>query len=623
MTSFFLSGATSRLVQRFWLRSGVFALLFLTSHAWAISFDASSIGYHPNGSKLAVLKDVPETQNVEVVLYDPARRNPKFPLLMGAAVYKVTKMTPIPNKDQGPQARTLLLDFSDFTQPGTYELRVEGTDTKSKPLQINEFLYWDALKPVLKSFYFQRCGQDVDAKQQGIYHLACHLDEARLLDSNGQVSAEEKDVAGGWHNGGDYARYVTSTALSAARLMALYEMNPKAFKYFRMGYPLIEPGLGHVDDFHHEVKAGLDWLLAMQRRDGAVYRKVAGEQWPGTVMPEDDTQPRYVFGVSTQDTANFAAVMAMATRSFKKADLGYSVKTLLAAEKAWDFLQKHPKPMVLRSEKDFTGSGEFLDLQADSDAPYRLWAAAELYITTGKEPYHQAFLSYLNQVPITVFSWQNPAIQGVMDYLSYAPDRHEDVSKALKGRIVSLADEIAQRIEKNVWPSGLKQYPKSSNLIVAERAAVLLNAYQLTGQERYRNLASQSVQYLFGINPLGMTFVTGVGDRSVAHPFHRWMEVANKVLPGYMVDGPNEAPTDGKTPRGLGPLSYTDHAKAFSVNEATLLNNAALAYLLGALNHAYNKAQEQEAPTTPAPLHYELAPERPAKKGAAKSHPRK
>lgn len=584
--------------------------------AWALSVELSSIGYHPNAPKLAILKDVPETkEQIEVTIFDPNRRNPKFPFVLGATAYRITKLIPVPHKGQGPQAQTFLLDFSDFDKPGTYEIRVEGTDVKSAPLQISEFLYWDNLKPVLKSFYYQRCGQDVEARQQQVYHLACHVKEAVVLDKNGQPSEEEKDVGGGWHNGGDYARYATSTALSAARLMALYEIDPKSFKYFRMEYPLFEPGLGLVDDFHHEVKAGLDWLMAMQRRDGAIYRKVAGKEWPGNVLPENDEQQQYIFGVSTQDTANFAATMAMATRSFKKADLGYSVKALLAAEKAWDFLEKTPRPFAVRSQLDFSGSGEFLPLEGIDDAPHRLWAAAELYVTTGKEKYHQYFLEHLKDVPLTAFTWQNPAIQGLLDYVLLAPSPDARVASAIKSRIVELADQVMSRLSTGVWPNGSFPYSKSSNRILVENLNVVLAAYRLTGQDRYRDQVSKAIQWVYGINPLGMTYVTGTGERSVKHPAHRWMAISGKTLPGYLVDGPNEAPTDGVTPKGIGPLSYTDSAKASSVNESTLLNNAELAYLLGSLNHAYNKAETVQ-PSVPAPLQYELAPERPAKKSS-------
>lgn len=598
-------------------------LITTSMPGWAISFETVSIGYHTQGSKLAVLKDVPESQNVNVVLYDPAKRNPKFPVLLGAVVAKIDNVKVIPQStQQGPEFRTLLVDFSNFQQPGKYELRLEGSDVKSQPIQISDFLYWDNLKPVFKSFYYQRCGQDVESRQPEVYHLACHVEEASLLDNSGQVTDEAKDVAGGWHNGGDYTRYVTSTALSAGRLMALYELNPKAFKFFRMEYPLFEPGLGLTDDFHHEIKSGLDWLLTMQRRDGAVYRKVAGKQWPAKILPENDEQTDYIFGVSTQDTANFAAAMAMATRSFKKAELGYSIKTLLAAEKAWDFLEAHPQTLTVHSDLDFAGSGEFLDPQAENDAPYRLWAASELYLTTGKEKYYEAFLSYLKEVPVTGFSWRNPSIQGMMDYLLYAHNPNETVVKSLKSRIASLANQVASDIDNNVWPSGLKQYPKSSNLLVVERAALLVNAYKLTGQVRYRDTASRSISYLYGINPLGMTYVTGAGAHAVAHPAMRWMESSEKTLPGYLVDGPNEAANDGKTPKNLGARSYIDNAKATAVNESTLLNNAGLVYLLGSLNDSYNTATET-APSAPSPLNYELAPERPVKKGSKSARPKK
>lgn len=593
------------------------ALLMLVAPVHAVTFKFSAIGYHPLGAKVAVVEDIPEDQHVELVLFDPVRRNPRIPLLLGTTVFKIDRVKAIQTKQMGPGTKSLLVDFSDFKEPGSYELRLEGTDIKSEPVRITEFLYWDTLKPVVKTFYFQRCGQDVEDRSLKMFHSACHIRDAEPIGNQGfDLGLEEDlDVVGGWHNGSDYAKYVTSTALSAARLLAMYEWSPKPYKFFRLEYPLFEKGYGTTSDLLHEVKAGLDWLLAMQRRDGAVYRKVAGKQWPGKVAPDDDEQPRYAYGVSTQDTANAAAVFAMASRNYKKEDLGYSVKTLLAAEKAWGYLQAHPAMAAQRSDSDFAGSGEFLDPRAASDTSYRVWAAAELYISTGKTPYHQYFLAHLKDVPLQRFSWFNPALQGIVDYLLYAPQRNASVAEALKRRILETADQYANAIDDGVWPSGLKQYSKSSNQEAVERANLLMAAYKLSGEDRYRAAASRMVVYLFGVNPLGKTYVTGLEGKPVTQPSHRWMEASGKVIPGYLVDGPNETPTDGKTPKGLGALSYVDEAAATSVNESTLLNNAALAYLLAALNDAYNAGQAQGEPKGPAsPLDVQLAPERPQRK---------
>lgn len=595
----------------------------LALQAQAITFKLSSIGYHPRGAKLVILEDVPDLKKLEVVVFDPAKRNPKLPVLLGAAVYKINKVQVIDDGQQGPATRKVLLDFSDFQIPGTYELRVEGTDIKSEPIKISDYVYWDILKPIVKSFYFQRCGQDVEERALKVFHAACHLKDANMLSGPRPLIDDEDsiDVVGGWHNGGDYAKYVTSTALSAARLMAMDEWDPKPFKYFRLDYPLMEPGYGAIDDLHHEIKAGLDWLMVMQRQDGALYRKVAGKKWPGNVVPEEDDQPRFVYGISTQDTANAAAVWAMAARDFKKVDLGYSVKSLLAAEKAWNFLESRPEMIIQHSDSDFSGSGEFIDSKASVDTPYRLWAAAELYIVTNKSKYHQYFLKNINQASLQRFSWTNPSFQGVIDYLLYGKNQDEKTVEALKQAIFRIADAIESNVTSDTYSVGMAQYGSSSNQEIAERGNVLMAAYRLSGKAKYRDAASRLVSYFFGLNPLGMTYVTGLPGKSVSHLTHRWFEKSGKLVPGYLVDGPNEFATDGKTPKGMGASSYVDSAAAKAVNESKLLNNASLAHLLAVLNASYNTStgsgnipgtSSDSAPKSP--LDFQLAPEKPKKK---------
>jgi len=591
--------------------------------SYAATFHTSSIGYHPQGAKVAILDDLTDDKKIEVSLYDPLRRNPKFPVMLGATVYKITNTTEITDpSQQGPITHKLLLDFSDFKEPGTYELRVEGSTLKSEPIKINEYLYWDTLKPVVKGLYFQRCGQEVEERNLKMFHTACHLKDANFLTSSHNPDEETGlDVIGGWHNGGDYAKYVTSTAITTAKLMAMDEWDPKPLKFFHIDYPLFEPGYGKTDDLHHEIQAGLDWLLAMQRRDGAVYRKVAGKQWPGNVKPESDEQTRYLYGYSTQDTALAAAAWAMAARDFKKVDLGYSVKCLLAAEKAWAFLESHPNTYLQKNESDFSGSGEFINPQNSSDMPYRLWAAAELYLVTGKTKYHQFFRTHVTEVPVQRFSWMNPALQGEGDYLQIGKNQDPETARYLNSGILNLADSIANQVEQNSYGTGLAHYGTSSNMDVAENGAVLMLAYRISDDTRYRNAASRLVSYFFGINPLGATYVTGLNTKSVQHPYHRWMISAGKVLPGLVVDGPNETPTDGKTPKNIGPGSYVDDASAKSVNEPKILNNASLAYLLAVLNQSYNAADNPEEAGPKSPLEYQLAPEKPKRKSSKPINP--
>ena len=75
------------------------------------------------------------------------------------------------------------------------------------------------------------------------------------------------------------------------------------------------------------------------------------------------------------------------------------------------------------------------------------------------------------------------------------------------------------------------------------------------------------------------------------------MMASRKLIEGYIVSGPDTKASDGRTPKGLGAASYKDDPEAHSVNQTSIVYNAELAYVLGALNAAYNI--EEKAPNAP------------------------
>ncbi|MEM0952336.1 MAG: glycoside hydrolase family 9 protein [Cyanobacteria bacterium P01_H01_bin.74] len=608
--------------------------------AQAVEVLQSSIGYHPEAEKYLLLKDIAVDSPVEMKLIDLSKRNSKFPFLFGKRVYKTTAFRPVSdNSIQNPGSQTIRIDFTDFKTPGNYKLKLKGVKHTLPQLKINDFIYWDILKPSIKTFYYQRCGQSVRDDVLDIFHSACHVRDATLAEATAsalQISVAlddgERDVTGGWHNGSDYAKYVTSTALSASQLMGIYNIDPQAFRYFRLGYSLLDAReSSEFNDLLHETKVGIDWLLAMQRRDGAVYRKVSGKRWPAEKMPpHDDDQDRYVFGVSTQETANTAATLAIAARTFQNAGSpsgrSYGIKCLLAAEKAWQYLSSRPVQRVQLVDASYLGSGEFIDDNPKAtDLPYRLWAAAELFVTTGKPLYQQFIFAHLPAVEIVPFTWRNPALLGLYHYCQHSVStgfsaENLAAKQYIKQQVSALANHIATAIENTPYASGLSapHYAESSNRMLLNRLNVLLIAADLTGELRYRNIAGRSLLYLFELNPLGKTFVTGLPLHAVNNLSHRWVRAMEKPLLGFLVDGPNPNATDSVTPRTAIPaLAYVDDAEAASSNASSLLNNAALAFSLGLLNHLYNPPLNpdtlQDNPL-PDPLNYKLAPSRPQRK---------
>ncbi len=587
--------------SRPWILALTFLLMLVFSggvqSAEAYTLKVDQIGYHPNSPKYAILEDVPKGAKFKLVIFDPGYK-PRVPFKIGKVLYKIESPQIkrfIDTEMQGPGSERWVVDFSGFKQPGSFQLKIKGTDI-SVPIHVSDFLYWDAMLPSVRSFYLQRSGQEIVDKNNRILREASHLEDGYVHDhETGEVFF--KDASGGWYNSGNYAKFVTTTGLSLAQILAVNEMDPKNMRYLRLSYALSEPGLGDVSDYLHESKYGLDWLLAMQRNDGAFYRKVAGKSFPTGKSPESDSQRRYVFGITSQDTAIGAATLAIASRNYKKADFGYAVKSLIAAERAWTFLEKHKNVVLSVDLDDDAGSREYIN--ASGDKNYRLWAAIELYLATGKKRYADYIDAHYESVYIEPYSWQNPAILGMTNYVLYTTSKKTHskiqnnpvVSAYFRRQIIKSADMLLKRVQSNSYHVSVLKYTRGSNRQILEHTSILLSAYRMTRKVRYRDSASQMVGYLFGMNPMNMTYITGIAPNSVKHPYHRFVQRGGISIPGLLVAGPNNYPNDGLTPKGMQAMSYIDDPKAFSVNETQIMYNASLIHVLGMLNGAYNASR--------------------------------
>jgi len=123
-----------------------------------------------------------------------------------------------------------------------------------------------------------------------------------------------------------------------------------------------------------------------------------------------------------------------------------------------------------------------------------------------------------------------------------------------------------------VWtlPSGEKWFV-GDNGTVARQAMNLNVAYRLTGDERYRATMLDAINYLFGRNPFGRSFVTGLGNKPPMFPHDR-RSGADKVVapwPGYLVGGAWPTATD-----------WFDDQENYQTNEIAINWNGALIYAL-------------------------------------------
>ncbi|GJM73838.1 hypothetical protein HMSSN036_60540 [Paenibacillus macerans] len=97
-------------------------------------------------------------------------------------------------------------------------------------------------------------------------------------------------------------------------------------------------------DVLHECRYELEWLLKMQdEHTGGAFHKLTTKQFPALdVMPEDDRAELYFMPVSAAATGCFAGVMALAARVYRPFDEAFADRCLAAAERAWEWLKRHP-----------------------------------------------------------------------------------------------------------------------------------------------------------------------------------------------------------------------------------------------------------------------------------------
>jgi endoglucanase len=203
-----------------------------------------------------------------------------------------------------PEGR-LIGDFSEVTEPGTYFVQVG--DAQSQPFEIRAGIYERVFEATMLGFYGQRCGTSVEFSFGGetFEHGACHLEDAQLLDGT------EMESVGGWHDAGDYGKYVSNGAFSVGHLLRAWEDFGGTLGDLQWAIP--EEG-GDVPDLLDEVKWELDWMLTTQLEDGSTSHKVTAFDFEGFILPETDNEARFHAPPGTVATASFAAVMAQAAR---------------------------------------------------------------------------------------------------------------------------------------------------------------------------------------------------------------------------------------------------------------------------------------------------------------------
>ncbi|MFG1779290.1 glycoside hydrolase family 9 protein [Micromonospora sp. NPDC049048] len=516
------------------------------------------------------------------------------------------------------------LDFSTYRTPGAgLTLTVDGET--SHPFDISGTLYDRLRADALQFFYAQRSGIAIDGDLIGAEYArpAGHLDVApnqgdTSVPCQPGVCDYSLDVRGGWYDAGDHGKYVVNGGIATYQLLNTFERTRTAATAGHgaaLGDSTLrvpERGNG-VPDVLDEARWELEFLLRMQvpagkPLAGMAHHKIHDRNWTGLPLaPHDDPELRELHPPSTAATLNLAAVAAQCARLFAPYDAAFAKRCGTAAKTAYAAAKANPTRYA--SPADSTGGGAYDDTNV-TDEFY--WAAAELYLSTGEQPY----LADLTASPHHTgnvfdprgFGWQGVAALGRLD-LATVPNGLPAADLArVRASVTAAADahlaEAARQAYGLPMPGDPDSYFWGGNSNIINNAVVLATAFDLTRDAKYRDGAVRAMDYILGRNALNISYVTGWGEHAAENQHSRiFGHQLDPDLPkppaGSLAGGPNAAlqdPFAAKLLAGCKPMfCYVDDINSYATNEVAINWNSALAWLASFL------ADQGDSAAVPAP----------------------
>lgn len=502
------------------------------------------------------------------------------------------------------------VDLGDLPE-GKYILKSGNTE---REITVKADAYHEVTDALIKGLYYQRCGCALEEKHAGIYtHGACHTAPA----SEWGNETVKKTVLGGWHDAGDYGKYVGPGAVTVAHMLYAYLLFPKGCSD-DLNIP--ETGNG-TPDILNEARWELEWILKMQKDDGSFYHKLTKAKFAPFIMPEDDKEPEYFMPVSHCATEAAIAVLALAARVYEKFDKDFSEKMLDAALKGWKWVEENPefKPYA---QPEGVNTGYYGDW---SDKDERFWAACELFATTGdakfktkaeqiykdakdpdiikKELEGNPFFERMKKwnpdfkIPIglnvTQYGWTDVSGLGSFCCLFVLGEAAGEILyDELKSDFLTKSAETLNLVKSSGYGTAIEanRYVWGSILSVMSNAMTMIIDWKLTGNTEMRDGALNQLNYALGLNALDISFITGFGERRVMNPHHRpsGSDGIEEPVPGLISGGPNKGMNYPEVKERLGDTPaakyFIDETFSADTNEIAIYWNSPAIFVAACFN---------------------------------------
>lgn len=530
--------------MKYYLLSFLFSVLFVFPAKAGEWIRINQLGYLPMATKVAVLmsNDAAHVNKFEIV-----------DVYTKKIVFESSASEVKPTGKLGMMKSTYRLNFSRFTRPGTYFVRVGECVSPNFP--INGAVYNGTADYVLKYMRQQRCGFNPFLKD------SCHTKDGYIV-YHPTKTGQHIDVRGGWHDASDCLQYTTTSANAIYQMMFAYQQNPGAFGDYCQANGL--PGANGIPDIIDEIYWGMDWLSRMNPEKGELYNQIADDRdHIGMKLPHDDPAD-YGYGPNNGRPVYFCTGKPQQRGKFMNATTGvastagkFASDFALGAQILKPFYPKFAETIGNKAadayQQGVEQPGNCQTVSVVSPYIYEEdnWVddmelgAMELYHKTGDKKYLDQALEYGRREPMT--PWMGADSARHYQWYPFMNMGHYQLACANNDRVKAefirnLKTGIQRTFEKAQGSPFLYGIPTvwcSNNLTTAMLTQCILYR-QLTGDRQFEEMEGSLRDWLLGCNPWGVSMIVELPlSGNYPHQPHSCLVFENVGnTTGGLVDGP-------------------------------------------------------------------------------------
>jgi len=420
---------------------------------------------------------------------------------------------------------TYKIDLSKVPEGGPYKIAVKGYGC-SYPFGIGAAFSKRLAYITFRGQYYQRCGCPIQKPYMlDVRATPCHTTvydtDGAIGEANIVVSGSERTFKcyGGYHDAGDADRRAYHISNPIVNLM-FFETFPDLFtdgQYnipdkFDANFAVTGKGNG-IPDIVDEAEWGTLIWEYLQNDDGSIHW---GTETKGYPDPFDSPLDK--------DTKKYGTVLTDTRPAAVAAGLFLHLARIIQPYNA-----ERAEQLAQRSKKTFT----FISSKMANAE--KLYYYIQKYLYDGDEAAHEqvkalksAVDNYKKGVTTTLgYSLNDTLFDNPGYFMSYILEKKRPVDQTVVDYFTNAlkngADANITELKKHVYPVGNPPVGTSwgHNVRQPLYATAPLLYWKLTNNQQYIDAACDLLNYTLGLNPLGLSYTTGIGFKQVQNPHDR------------------------------------------------------------------------------------------------------